>query len=349
MSEVRMCPSCAKELEFDSFSGRYVCPECGRSEAANTGVDLHVSAPKSTDIPSVTLEKAPSEAPVPVPATAKASAAPTEKRSYTDALEMPSKDVSPSKKKEKASNEKLVASFVARSTEEKDEPAEILRSFYKEFECASVEEALFRAEDSMDEKYLDQISNHPFISDLSKAQPKASLSKNIIAYCDKVRQLIRAEEMVRESQKGLEDAEKYIQKLKKNKARTPKTKLPLSGEIWLTALLLPLGILFAVFFDADDDALPLTKENINLTFKVIGIMYIIILVTVIILTIASKNRNPSAEEQGKRLLKLKNEQMNETIERALKLQDEKEQILKAIRSEEVSIREKYLKKNRTMR
>ena len=347
MSDVKMCPSCEKAMEYDDFSGRYVCSECGRSEAANTGVDLRVSVPSLTAISSVSTEKAPSE--VPVPAAPKETSTSAPKRSYTDALEMPSKDARSSKKNKETPSSKLEASFVPRSAEEKDEPAEILRSFYKEFECASVEEALFRAEESLDEEYVNQISNHHLLSDLSKAQPKGSLSKNIIAYCDKVRQLIRATETVRGSQKDLEDTEKYVQKLIENEARTPKIKLPFSGEVWLVILAIPLVILLAIFFDNDHDTLPLTQENVSLTFKFIGILYAIIFVVVIIMSTISIIKNSSAERQGKRLLKLKNEQMNETIERALKLQEEKEQILKAIRSEESSIREKYMKKNRMKR
>ena len=346
MNDVKMCPSCAKEMEYDSFSGRYVCAECGRSEAANTGVDLHVSVPRSSDISSVPMEKAPSE----VPAAPDATSTPIPKRSYTDALEMPSKDAKPSKKKREAPSAKLEASFVPSTTKEKDEPAEILRSFYKEFECASIEEVLFRAEDSLNEENLNQISNHPLLNDLSKAQPRGSLSKNIIAYCDKVHQLIRAEEMVRDSQKDLEDAEKYVQKLKEHEARTPKIKLPFSGEVWLVVLAIPLFILLTVFFDDDHDTLPLTKENISLTFKFVGFLYAIIFVIVIIMSTISVIKNSSAERRGNRLLKLKNEQVNETIERALKLQDEKEQILKSIRTEEALIREKYIKRNsRSMR
>ena len=342
MSEVRMCPSCAKELEFDSFSGRYVCPECGRSEAANTGVDLHVSVPKSTDIPSVTIEKAPAEVPVAAP---EKTQAPTEKRHYSEVLEMPTKEeVKPEKKKEKATSEKLAASFVPTSAEEKNEPAEVLRSFYKEFECASVEEALFRAEDSMSEEYLDQISTHPLVSDLAKAQPKGSLSKNIVAYCDKVRHLIRAEAELRASQKDLEKAEEYVQKLRENEARHPKSKRLFSWEVIVTILGIPLAIVFAVFFDDDDDRLPLTAENINLTFKVIGIMYLIVFAVMLIIAVISHIRN--SKKEGDKMLETKRAHITDTMDRALKIQDEKEQILKAIRSEEASIREKYMKRTK---
>ena len=34
MTDIRKCPFCAKEMEYDMLSGRFICSECGRSEGA---------------------------------------------------------------------------------------------------------------------------------------------------------------------------------------------------------------------------------------------------------------------------------------------------------------------------
>ena len=153
MGNMRVCPSCEKEMEYDSFSGRFVCPECGKSESTPENAARSAPAPKTSPI-----------------------------------------DIS----------DNIPSRYTAK------EPDELLRIYAQDLEAESVEAALVRAEDLLSEEYFSKLSLHPSISALKERLPQCRIPSNIDAYCNKVRDLLNAEEELIKAQDEMKKAEDYV-------------------------------------------------------------------------------------------------------------------------------------------
>ena len=371
MSEVRMCPSCAKEMEYDSLTGRFVCTECGRSERAEKDPYVPASTPKApvTAAPvkpfSDSSGKSASETPVvvvpPVIPKKTVSASPfkpvspatQKKRSYTEALEMPAKkeertpDTKRSSDKPAVSERRTETPSDPKTVNTKTDPYVILHAYAQDFECDTVEEALVQSEKLQSTEYLDLISTHDFLVTFREVLPKSRIPQNINAYCAKMRQIFQAEETLRESQNDLKMAEQYVKGRIEREKHMPKVETKKDYSMYFAVLVTPLVLFLGLCFGRrkhTNEKFIKNASEFNTLVKVVGIMYVFIFVIFAIMGInyLIRNRKPKVSTK---LVDTKRSAMDDQFERIYKLQKEKEEILKDIRNEENSIRAKYMKRS----
>lgn len=372
MSEVRMCPSCAKEMEYDSLTGRFVCTECGRSERPEKDPYVPASAPQApvTAAPAKPFSdssgKSASETPVvvvppvipkkTVPASPfkPVSPATQKKRSYTEALEMPAKkeertpDTKKSLDKPVVPERRTEAPSDPKTVNTKTDPYVILHAYAQDFECDTVEETLVQSEKLQSLEYLNMISTHDSLVTFKEALPKSKIPRNILEYCEKMRQIFKAEEDLRDSQKDLKMAEQYVKGRIEREKHIPYVKEKKDHSTIIILLIMPLLVFFPVLFGREDDSnekFIKNKSDFNTLLKVVGIMYAIIFLILLVMGIRSLIRN-RAEKVNPKLVKIKKSEMDNQFDRIYKLQEEKEEILKDIRNEENALRAKYMKRSK---
>ncbi|MBO4494276.1 MAG: hypothetical protein J5752_00290 [Clostridiales bacterium] len=289
MTDIRTCPFCAKEMEYDVFSERFVCKECGKSESASENAAGSAPAPKTSPI-----------------------------------------DIS----------DNIPSRYTAK------EPDELLRIYAQDLEAESVEAALVRAEDLLSEEYFSKLSLHPSISALKERLPRCRIPGNIDAYCNKVRDLLNAEEELIKAQDEMKKAEDYVKGSIENEKKKPKIKNVIDPHHTVAyLLLLPLLLCIPAFIGGKHGEKPMV-QNINdlkAFFITMGIIYACILLILGIGRIKTwiRNRRPNV---GGDILEIKKTAVDEIYTWMNKLQEEKEQILKEIRDEENSIMEKNSRK-----
>ncbi|MBO4927490.1 MAG: TFIIB-type zinc ribbon-containing protein [Clostridiales bacterium] len=359
MSDVRMCPFCSREMEHDSLTGRFVCPECGRSESAQNGIDLSIAVPKSSTIKSVSSPSVDASITSLSEKQGKRnSRTPSAKRSYTDAIipvnndgeslakeNTQSKENDPEKRRAQNTSRELERHALPRSSVTKDDAYSILRTYFRAFECNSLEEVMVHAEESGSDEYLDKISTHPALSSFQEVLPKSRIPQNIRAFCHKVRQLSEAEVKLRKSQEDLKKTEEYVEKLKEKQKRFSFGRNKIDTSIILAMLFAPLTILLIGFFGERDDGYGYieSKADLNLVMKATGILYLIVFAILAIRWIYSLIRN-RPKKGGAKLIDIKKSQVDSMFSVIYKLHEEKEELLKSIRTEEESVRVKCTKK-----
>ena len=338
MSDIRVCPACAREMEYDSLTGRFVCTECGRSERAEKDSSPAASVPqapvpaapasapsvkstslkptaikpttiKSTSIKPVSDKKTKpasdnpaQESPVvpaspfkptaPVvpektgPASTVKPAAPVtqKKKPYTEALEKPSsrddqkkssdRPVVSEKRKEDSSDTKPVSA--------KTDPYVILHAYAQDFECDTVEEVLVQSEKIQSEEYLDMISTHPSLATLREVLPKTKIPQNITEYCNKVRQIDKAEKDLRGSQEDLKRTEKYVKASIEREKYRPKRKEKADKGTIGVYLSIPLIMFFVILFGRWKTSHEKFVQNKS-DFKTLVIMFILIYAVIFII------------------------------------------------------------------
>ena len=410
MSDIRVCPACAKEMEYDSLTGRFVCTECGRSERAEKDsspavsvLQAPASAPqapvpaapasapsvKSTSLKPTTIKpttlkstsikpasdtktKPASDSPAPessvVPETPFKPAAPVvpekkvtaspvkpaapviqKKKSYTEALEMPAP------KADKKSSDRPVVSEKRTDTPSdtkavsaKTDPYVILHAYAQDFECDTVEEVLVQSEKIQSEEYLDMISTHPSLATLREVLPKTKIPQNITEYCNKVRQIDKAEKDLRGSQEDLKRTEKYVKASIEREKYRPKRKEKADKGTIGVYLILPLLMFFVLLFGRWKRTHEKFVQNKS-DFKTLVIMILLIYALIFIIMAIYKMRSliedhkysPGAKNK---VIEIRKDAIDDGFERIYKLQEVKGEILKDIRNEENALREKYIKR-----
>ena len=338
MSDIRVCPACAREMEYDSLTGRFVCTECGRSERAEKDSSPAASVPqapvpaapasapsvkstslkptaikpttiKSTSIKPVSDKKTkpasdnpaqespvvpaspfkPTAPVVPektVPASTVKPAAPVtqKKKPYTEALEKPSsrddqkkssdRPVVSEKRKEDSSDTKPVSA--------KTDPYVILHAYAQDFECDTVEEVLVQSEKIQSEEYLDMISTHPSLATLREVLPKTKIPQNITEYCNKVRQIDKAEKDLRGNQEDLKRTEKYVKASIEREKYRPKRKEKADKGTIGVYLSIPLIMFFVILFGRWKTSHEKFVQNKS-DFKTLVIMFILIYAVIFII------------------------------------------------------------------
>ena len=363
MSDVRLCPFCSKQMEHDSLTGRFVCPECGRSESAQGGVDLRISVPQSSTIQTGSIQTSTSQKDTPQSSatqkgTARARTFKT-KTYYTDALIMPpdEKDAPLVKEKSQANgkdadekrhretSKELERHAVPSTSVTKDDAYSILRSYSRDLGCDSLEEVLRQSDQTGSEEYINRISNHPALQTLQEVLPKCRIPGNITEFCTKVQQSSRLEKELRKSQDDLKKTEDYVKRLEEKRKRFPFSRNKRDNSIIIALLIIPLCILFPVLFGYDDDepGFIQSKADVKTLFFVIMGMYAIVFGILAITGIYSAIRNRPRKE-GAKLIEIKKKQVDVLFSRIMQLHEEKEAILKDILIEEQSVREKSSKK-----
>ncbi|MBR6253971.1 MAG: hypothetical protein IKR22_00925 [Clostridiales bacterium] len=404
MSDIRVCPACAREMEYDSLTGRFVCTECGRSERAEKDSSPAASVPqapvpaapasapsvkstslkptaikpttiKSTSIKPVSDKKTkpasdnpaqespvvpaspfkPTAPVVPektVPASTVKPAAPVtqKKKPYTEALEKPSsrddqkkssdRPVVSEKRKEDSSDTKPVSA--------KTDPYVILHAYAQDFECDTVEEVLVQSEKIQSEEYLDMISTHPSLATLREVLPKTKIPQNITEYCNKVRQIDKAEKDLRGSQEDLKRTEKYVKASIEREKYRPKRKEKADKGTIGVYLSIPLIMFFVILFGRWKTSHEKFVQNKS-DFKTLVIMFILIYAVIFIIMGVYKIRSlledhkysPGAKNK---VIEIRKDAIDDGFERIYKFQEEKGEILKNIRDEENALREKYIKR-----
>ncbi len=406
MSDIRVCPACAKEMEYDSLTGRFVCTECGRSERAEKDSSPAVSVPQApasvpkspepvapASVPQAPVPAAPASAPsvkstslkptaikpttikstsikpvsdkktkpasdTPaqespvVPASPFKPAAPVtqKKKSYTEALEKPSSRDDPKKSSDRpaVSEKRKEDSSDTKPVSAKTDPYVILHAYAQDFECDTVEEVLVQSEKIQSEEYLDMISTHPSLATLREVLPKMKIPQNITEYCNKVRQIDKAEKDLRGSQEDLKRTEKYVKASIEREKYRPKRKEKADKGTIGVYLSIPLIMFFVILFGRWKTSHEKFVQNKS-DFKTLVIMFILIYAVIFIIMGVYKIRSlledhkysPGAKNK---VIEIRKDAIDDGFERIYKLQEEKGEILKDIRDEENALREKYIKR-----
>ena len=404
MSDIRVCPACAREMEYDSLTGRFVCTECGRSERAEKDSSPAASVPqapvpaapasapsvkptslkttslKPTTIKSTSIKPAsdtktkpasdtpaqespvvpaspvkPTAPVVPektVPASTVKPAAPVtqKKKSYTEALEKPSSrdDQKKSSDRPAVSEKRKEDSSDTKPVSAKTDPYVILHAYAQDFECDTVEEVLVQSEKIQSEEYLDMISTHPSLATLREVLPKTKIPQNITEYCNKVRQIDKAEKDLRGSQEDLKRTEKYVKASIEREKYRPKRKEKADKGTIGVYLSIPLIMFFVILFGRWKTSHEKFVQNKS-DFKTLVIVFILIYAVIFIIMGVYKIRSlledhkysPGAKNK---VIEIRKDAIDDGFERIYKLQEEKGEILKNIRDEENALREKYIKR-----